>query len=358
MTYLKYLFATTFTVLAITASINFFIDPANVYHADRLSAAAYAATLIKSEHGLWWPEDSLADRAVKKSLTNYSGQADCVVIGSSRVMQVGSARTKKSLENACPSILNLGVSGASIEDQFVLAYLSLRHGHPKKIVFGVDPWLFAFNKSPKWSYYAEDYKRARKEILGETKRGGAENNDILNSRLRNLLSIEYTIRSVQKIVSDLKNGPTSRFAEPAPELDERLGGKESVFFQDGSLQYSAKFLASAKTTPIPLGGVKYATDGILNDRVAIDEYISLLQWVKNQGVEPILLLTPYHQNVWKAPESPNARALIATEPVVRQIARKLDLKVMGTYNPDTAGCLDTEFLDFMHANTDCLAKLR
>lgn len=358
MTYLRYLLFTTILVLAACASINYFVDPANVYHSDQASSPAYADALIKSEFGLWWPENSLEDRDIKKQLSRYASLSECVVVGSSHIMQVGSARTLKSLGDQCSSILNLGVSGASIEDQFVLVYLSLKNGHPKKIVLGVDPWTFAFGKDARWSFYADDYKRARMEILGEVNQAGNENTDALGSKLRNLLSVDYTIRSVQKWTSNLQHDPNHRPLEPVIKINESHGGEYPILFKDGSLLYSAKFLALVSTTRIPLGGVTYATNGVLNDLRAIDAYRLLLLWIKSKGVEPILLMTPYHPNVSKAPESPNARALAATEPIVRYLGSQLDLRVIGTYNPVTAECMDTEFYDFMHASPECLSKLR
>lgn len=95
MAYLRYLIATTLAVLALAASLNFLIDPGSVYWSNHGRSAAYAEALIKSEHGLWWPDNSLEDRAIKKALSKYSNSAECVVIGSSHVMQIGSARTTK-----------------------------------------------------------------------------------------------------------------------------------------------------------------------------------------------------------------------------------------------------------------------
>lgn len=358
MTYLRYLLLTSFLVLSVCAGINYFIDPASVYHSEKTQPAAYAEALIKSEHGLWWPENSFEDREVKKPLAKYAGTVECVVVGSSHIMQIGSSRASSTFGDQCSSILNLGVSGASIEDHFVLAYLALKNQHPKKMVLGIDPWTFAFGKDARWSYYADDYKNARGLILINAGELSSENTDTLQSKLRNLLSLEYTIRSVRKLRSIVMGTANQQPISAAPKLDEQQGGESPVLFQDGSLLYSAKYLALAKATPIRLGGENYKTNGILNDHAAIEAYKNLLRWIKGKGVEPILLMTPYHQNTWKATESLDVSALVATEPIVRKIGNELGLKVIGTFNPDTAGCVETEFFDLMHPSTDCLARLR
>lgn len=358
MAYFRYLIATALVILALAATTNFIADPAGVYRPNRNNPIHYADALVHSEYGLWWPENSFEDREIKKALTKYSSQAECVLIGSSHVMPMGSAPKTSSLTRECSSILNLGVSGASIEDHFALVYLSLKNGHPNKIVLGIDPWTFAFGKDLRWSYYSGDYQQARETTLGHaSKIGNDEGSVAFRSKVRNLFSLAYTIRSMGKIAGDIRHG-TNRYAtNTAPKLDETFGGEHAALLHDGSLQYSAKSIAQAKVQPIPLGGDVYKTDGVLNDPGAINAYRSLLRWIKSNGTEPILLLTPYHQHVWKSEESINTRALKATEPIVRQLASELGLSVVGTYNPDSAGCLATEFTDFMHPMPECLARL-
>lgn len=356
--YLRYLFVTTFSVLAVIACANYFVDPAYVYRTVQNRSDTFAEALVKSENGLWWPDTFLPERAIKKSLADYADYSECVVVGSSHVMQIGSARTLNSLSDKCASIINLGVSGGTIEDHLALAYLSLHNKPSGKIVLGIDPWTFAYGKNTAWSYYSKDYQVARNMILGESTPVGAENTDTIRSKLINLLSLEYTVKSIR----NLKIGDRLYYGKSAPKIDEEAGGKFPIFYRDGSLQYDDKFIAQTnKIKPserIGLGGdYAYNTDGVLNERVAIDSYASLIRWIKSKGVEPILLLTPYHHNVWKRPFSANVRALMATEPIVRQLGRQLGVTVIGSYDPIAAGCSSDEFFDFMHAKGSCLAKL-
>ena len=124
MTYLRFLLGTTLLVLATVATFNFTIDPSGIYGKGKLNPDVYADTLINSKYGLWWPEDSLDERLIKKALAKYSGRVECIVIGSSHAMQIGNRRGVKSLQEECGTMLNLGVSGAGIEDHITLAYLA------------------------------------------------------------------------------------------------------------------------------------------------------------------------------------------------------------------------------------------
>jgi hypothetical protein len=357
MTYLRCVVVATLAILAAAASMNYFADPGRIYRSDRAVAKQYVDSLLRSKYGLWWPPDSIEERAIKRELAEHSSDVECVVVGSSHAMEIGSARRTPSLTDTCSSILNLAVSGAGIEDDFTLVYLALTHGHPRKIVLGVDPWTFAFGTDARWSYYATDYRRARQAISGQA--GAAENDEgTAFKKFRNLFSLEYTIRSAGKAARELTEPPVKLSESLAPQTDEAIGGKFPVFFRDGSAQNSASYLAEANRTPIPIGGIPYKTDGLLNEPAAIDAYKSLLLWIRSKGAEPILLLTPYHQNVWAAKDSANSRALRETEPIVRSLAAELRISVIGSYDPNTAGCSRNEFFDFMHPKPDCLKRLQ
>lgn len=356
--YLRILMATAFTILAIIALVNIVIDPAGLYFLSNRNPQHYADQLVRSEHGLWWPDNSFADRAVKKALARHASAYDCVVIGSSHAMQIGSQRDIPSLAAPCPSILNLAVGGASLEDDFALAFLALQQGGPKTILLGVDPWTLRFGADSRWTLYEDAYRAAQSAILGRAGDTGWRDWDaVWLDRLSNLVSLGYTVRSIEQYMNGNRPATEQNAAVPAPRIDYAVGGKDAVLLPDGSLEYSAEALRNYAARRIPLGGDSYKTDAPI-DPLAISAYKSLILWIRQHGVEVILLLTPYHEQVLAAPESPNARALQAAEPVVRAMAKSLGVRVIGTYDPHKAGCDADAFLDFMHAKPRCLALLR
>jgi hypothetical protein len=351
-------------VLAIASGLNFFVDPANIYRERHVTPQSYADALIRSEHGLYFREGTVDERLLAKALASKSFRADCVVIGSSHVTQISSERKSKIFQNICGSILNLGVSGGSIEDHFILSYLALQHrqkGRPSKVIFGVDPWTLAFGKDRRWLTNRDDYLAAEVEIQGTPEGSDGSSTDggideASKMKLANLINLEYTIRSIKTIIRDFRSGaPTIEFA---PELDTATGGDFPIRLRDNSHVYSAKYIAKSIGARIPFGGTIYATDGELNQNNAINAYRDMLLWIESKGVEPILLMTPYHENVLKAPSSINAIALNATEPIVLNLAERVGIKVIGSYDPKMFGCLSSEFFDFMHPTSKCLDKLR
>ena len=116
-----------FTVLMLViGSINFIIDPGEIYLkkilADDIKSAEFANKLFNSKYGI---VDKWSRRIVKTTLAKESGNFnfDCIVLGSSRAMQISHIRNTGNIKNQCNSLLNLGVSGGSIEDISIFSYL-------------------------------------------------------------------------------------------------------------------------------------------------------------------------------------------------------------------------------------------
>jgi hypothetical protein len=361
--YLRYFLGTTAFVLAVAGGINFIVDPANIYREGRVTPESYAEALMRSEHGLYYIDGMVDERLLVKAIASNSLTDDCIVIGSSHVMQIGNNNESKALHDICGSILNLGVSGGGIEDHFTIAYLALKQhkvGRPNKIILGLSPWVFAFGKDQRWSIYRDDYLLSKAEILsadkGITSIPSAEIEEAIKKKMSNLINLEYTIRSLKTIIRDFKSGKPTIAA--APVLDITVGGEYPIRLRDNSLVYSAKYISDAIDAHIPFGGISYATEGVLNQPSAINAYRDLILWIKSKGIEPVLLMTPYHENVFKSSKSPNAVALGATEPIVLKLALDLDVKIIGSYDPHMFGCLSNEFYDFMHPTAKCVDKLQ
>lgn len=345
MNYISAVLGTAAILVASTAALNWTLDPAGLFRKTSFGQQ-YAKALVASEHGLVFP-DSLDEREIKLELAKHAAQYDCIVIGSSHVMQVGSARRHRSFP-ACKSILNLGVSGAGIEDHVVLSWLALSAGKPKALILGIDPWTFAFGKDERWKVrYAEQYSIARMAIDGKDSTNGESAN-----RWSSLISAQYTRRSLGRLL----RGATTPSIDAAQSVEEDVGSKSAITLPDGSHVYSAEFIKSAKTANVPAGGGIYKTDGMINDLGAVDLYRRLTMWARSQGVIPVFLMTPYHQNVWSLDDSPNVKAMVPTEEIVRRMASELNVPVVGSFRPDVLGCGPDEFYDFMHPMASCVAR--
>lgn len=356
----KYLFVLGLlisTSLLCVGLTSYHFDPANIYHAHagddaNNSATAFAAKLLRSKNGLLWPNDSWNERDVKSTLAQSDVNVDCVVIGSSHAMQIGSFRKNASLTRSCVSILNLGVSGGTLEDYLAMSLMLLnRKQKPKSIIFCVDPWALDFRRDSRWERYEDSYL-LMKRMLQSGEMGSTRYGDSGEQYLLNLINPSYFIRSIKKA------GRRKHEIIQAPAFKYSEGISDPVFLPDGSLVYSKKYIFDADSLKIPVGGGSYKTKhGSQISEKAINTFEKLVVRLNEEGINSIIVMTPYHHRVWMDNKSITARALKEVEPRIRELGRKLNIKVLGSYNPDAVGCSPDEFYDFMHPKYSCVAKI-
>ncbi|SVE17588.1 uncharacterized protein METZ01_LOCUS470442, partial [marine metagenome] len=104
---------------------------------------------------------------------------DLLIIGSSRIMQIGNHNSKMNS-------LNLGVSGASLEDHIAILDLATSKFNPKIIFIGADPWLFNQNSNQlRWQVLRKEYESALYKFNKGNVVVGAQNlqaDKVLNKR--------------------------------------------------------------------------------------------------------------------------------------------------------------------------------
>lgn len=354
--YLKILLIATSLLLACMASLNYFVDPAGIYRAQSVSPSRYASELIRSDTGLLWPAGMFEERSLAKALSKHANKHDCVVIGSSHVMQISSFRNEKALKGVCKQLINLGVSGASLEDHFTLAFLSSRKALPNtKFILGVDPWTMTHNMDSRWLEYSVDYEEAHSEIIGALSKESKPKEHKKPSKLANLLNAEYTKRSLVSLKRRMTHGPLQI---QKGVVKEEIGIPDPVKLPDGSLIYSSNYIENSKKSSIPIGGSNYKTIRDVSTERGVKEYKALLRWLIDRQHTPVVMMTPYHHNVWKAPDSKNVLAMQKTEEIILSVGKELGIEVIGSYQPEMFGCTEDEFYDFMHPKASCLAKLQ
>ena len=95
---------------------------------------------------------------IKNRIIFENNEIDALIVGSSRLMQVSNKIYKRKL-------LNLSVSGASLEDQITITEMALEKFDPEKIILGADPWLFnKFNGQNRWKSISDEYYQTLKNI--------------------------------------------------------------------------------------------------------------------------------------------------------------------------------------------------
>ena len=358
--YLKLIAGLGSLSLIAVATINYTVNPGKIYPPlpifdsyDRLSPKQIIKQLVQSDHGIIVANDTWNGRDLKHALALRPTTAECAVIGSSRVMQISSVRKERSLSDNCPSLINLGVSGASLEDFLALSETILRNEKPPKvIVFGIDLRSLNFNRDSKWIRHKQNFFNIKSKLEGEY----PEDNSFSTLALvRNLINLEYFLRSLQLILSE-----KTQLIKKVQEFDHQLGIGSSVLLPDGSLIHSAESILSDEVYN-KLQFNNGETFGIrgsqwVNEK-AVELFIRLVNHLQQLKFKIILILTPFHPVAWNIAEQSGITEITVVESKVHEIARLTGVQVIGSYNPIHIGCTADDFFNGAHPKAKCVTKI-
>ena len=343
--------------LIVVATINYTVNPGKIYPPllisdsyNKLLPKQIVKQLVQSDHGIIVKNDTWNERDLKHALALRPTTAQCAVIGSSRIMQISSVRKERLLSDNCPSLINLGVSGASLEDYLALSEAILRNEKPPKvIVFGIDPWSLNFDRDSRWVRYKQNFFNMKSKLEGEYH---DDNSSSTLALMRNLINREYLLRSVQLIRSE-----RTRPIKNVQEFDHQVGLDDPVLLPDGSLIYSGKHIRNALALEVSgihdfrIRGSRWVTEK------AVELFTRLVKYLQQQKFKIIFVLVPYHPAVWDITEQSAVTAMKVVESKVHEIARSTGVQVVGSYNPSNIGCTADEYFDAIQGKTICLTKL-
>lgn len=344
----------TLVALMAFAGFNWLVDPAHLFsHGKYEMDIAHQLNKGKFIAGVTNYDERLLQLYRLQDLQNSQPTAwslpDTVVVGSSRSMQIHSG--------AGMSVLNLSVSGASIEDY--IAILQLADFMPySKIIIGIDPWVFNQNNDQtRWRSICLTWRMGMERMLNQPAPKGV----CSNSKLQQLVNLTYTKASAQLILSRIKE-PANSSNDWYKKINDTPEPKSDLIRPDGSRVYNSTF-AEMPVTKIIAEAKSYSRPPIysLRDFYFLDKnaktlFEALIHRMKRNGKEVVLFLPPYH---------PSAYSSIATivpqvkdvEIYLRGISQSLGVRLLGSYNPSNTGCMQEEFFDGMHPRDSCVEKI-
>jgi hypothetical protein len=325
-------------IAVLVVSINFFTDPANVF-SDRAYVAGICDILVKGHN-----VDNVSnynERALQEQMiSKLPYRPDVVVLGSSRVMEIGS--------DFFPGerVLNCGVSHGNIYDVIAIVGLldSLRK-LPAKIVINVDPHLICQGGTMEWQtllpYY--NYLLAKWRLPG-----GMTQRSLFMEKMTTLFSFEY----FEKSITFLAQRKSKHFRDVGTERPAVYGR-----FSDGTICYPASY-ANPDTT-------KVASDALVvggREVVSLDAekfklLSTLVESLRRQRVTVALVMLPYHREYYRAMNQRFGNVFGAYDTLYRQFARANDISVRGGFDAVGLGVPDDEFYDAWHCSKEAIKKV-
>lgn len=256
-----------------------------------------------------------------------------IVLGSSRIMQVGRPTVGAEL-------LNLAVSGSSIEDVVAIWKLASQKFDPDLVLISADPWLFnAASGQRRWRSLETEYYSALSDLN---------------------IELEMT-KSLEKVKGGIGDNVFAKIyrhvnvsviaaLDDSPEVMDKIR-------RDGSRVYNLSY-ANRTNHEIETGAlryVKYAMSPYKHSPIAVEIFERLLHRIHSSR-KVVLVLSPYHPKLYQFMASENPQ-FIQIEQQFRDLSAKLNVPIIGSYDPDKVGCDRSDFYDGMHPKDSCMARV-
>ena len=241
-------------------------------------------------------------------------------------------------------LLNLSVSGASIEDQIAITEMAIEKFQPQTIILGADPWLFnKKNEQSRWKSISNEYQLSLKNINLNKK-----NNLILKN---NLETKNYNI--FQKYLNWFYNVVNIRKLNYKLVIIEIKNPSRNIILRDGAFIFGTEQIQkNIKPSLVKYSMNKYEFS--LDKYETYKRFIDYIKILHKKNV--ILLLTPYHLPSYNLTTETNPHYL-ESEKKFKQLSYETDIQIIGSYNPTNTKCSENEFFDHMHPKESCMLKI-
>ena len=303
------------------------------------STEALLAKLLLKNDAVYYTK--MDERKFVKSRIIYENlNPKILVIGSSRALQI-------SNKNFNRQVLNLSVSGASIQDQIAITEMALEKFEVDKILLGVDPWLLNDNsRQSRWKSISKEYQISLKNI-----RSKSNKNKILKKD--NLIESYKSYNFYEKILDKIYILFNIRKLDLEINKDEINSLTKDYYLRDGRYVYGKKEHQEKLKGVV----IKYSMNEYKFSESNYVIYKSFIEHLINfHEKEVILVLSPYHP--------PSYELTIVSKPFYldlenkfKKLSEELNIKIIGSYNPLKIPCNQNEFYDDIHPKNSCMIKI-
>lgn len=329
------------TVYSVVISVNYFVDPANLYHEGTVTKLV---DCLNDGKNVKIPANIDEGVFQEKRIATMTWNPETVIIGSSHVMYMpfddGSM------------VYNAGMSGAYLGDYYALiGLLQYYDKMPKKIIIGVDPWTFMRGsldgKHPSLHRYAE-YMKKNIDGSQDTYYGG----NYIDDKLKELVSLSY----FQSSVEYARKNRLRKAEEHVEAVSDDLIGDDAKILVDGRRVPSVKnFLTQQEIDEEILKLLNKGTmyqmgtgfKDVQHDNIA--DFEKLLQYLQANGVEVSIYLPVWHPKIYSFfCESEAFSGVKRIEDTIRKIGYGYHIPVHGGYDPRDCGITENDFMDYLH----------
>ncbi len=346
MEFIRFLKKMTFLlpVVLVMAAFNYFVDPACLYKGQRFYKDV-AAIMLKGENVANLV--NFDDRSLYKwYIGGLQKRKEILAFGSSRVLQVDSSMFPGY------SFFNNGViAGCSLEDHLALYWMYRKKSLvPSYVIFELDPWLLSANAgSPRFNSIADDYRDIMIHLYGRVDKGDLKRSSLRDDlkRFRELISPSYFqssfwswfYSSSENKLKGVQYYPTSDLlsAEKIKRADGSIG-YEGIYRKSGTAEARTKAMAADWPYSTKL------------DPVRKDELEKLIGLMQKDNVKIVFFLAPFNPIAYRIFNEPRMDNIFTkVDGYFRELARRKNIKVFGSFDPAADGLKESDFYDGGHA---------
>lgn len=340
-----------FPVLVTLISVNYYVDPANLFSGGKYEKgiANYLCEGYNVTNIYNYDERLLQ----KYFIECLKIKPDILVIGSSRSMLIGSDLFSNK-------IINNGVSGASVEDFLAIYnFYQKRKFKPKTIILGLDPWLLNDNSGQTlWKSIADNYFEMLKNIgLKKYMPRNGEGIEFLQNEINKkmqIVSFNYFQQSLSMISTKTNYYPTKELVNDTftKHTDGSICYDNNYRYADSiSVTNSAKAFINAN----PLYSLGSFSNLSSRNKEIFEKFVLYLN---EQNINLIFFLAPYHPIVYDYFKiNAKYKIVLQTEKYYKELAKKYNLKLLGSFNPHIFKLKNIDFYDGMHCNVNAIKTI-
>ena len=325
-------------IAVLVLGINYFVDPANVF-SSRSYVTGISSILLQGHN-----VDNVAnydERALQEQMvTKLTRRPDVVVLGSSRIMELGtdffSGRT----------VLNCGVSHANINDVLAITGLLDSMGRlPQQVVINLDPHLICQGGTSEWQSLAAYRDFYLREVhVKEHSHAGSLKMD----KLYSLVSFEY----FEKSVSFILQRKTKRFLDVG-------AGRPAVYgrFSDGTICYPASYDHPDTMKVAGDARIVGGREQVTLDSVKVQQLDQLLDFFAARKIGVVFVMLPYHPEYYRMMNHRFPGLFDQYTQVFRRLSRDRQIPIHGGFDANSLGVSEGEFYDAWHCSKEAIKKV-
>lgn len=337
------------SVYTVIVSLNYRIDPANLFHVsivEKMVPLLNAGKTIESPGNL---DEGLFELGMIKHMQWEPGT---VVIGSSHIMY-----EPWPFEDCFVA----GLSGAYLGDYYaVVGMLEEYKRLPQHIVIGADPWAFMTGaESGRHKSIREYSLRALDRVDGKKSDVAVSNQSILD-KYKELISFAYFQASYKKMRSDgLKKSLMEDDREIIVAENNEIGDKQKIMpngryiFSKNGLKYVQENdnLADAAVRNQQIYQLGPGFSELQTDNLA--QFEKLIIYLQKKEVKIDFYLHPWYPSVYKHfCENEKYSGVLKTEDYLRDLGKKYNIVVHGSFSSELTGMKEEDFADWFHLKAD------